>query len=175
MSVSHGGHTMLVLGIDPGTAITGVGIVEVVSGRCRLIDGGVIRTPAHTPMPDRLLTIYTELTQIIDQYRPKVMAVEQLFHFRNATTVIPVSQARGVVLLTAAQQGLPLFEYTPLQVKMAVVGYGNADKRQVQEMVKRVLNLSAIPKPDDAADALAIAICHINSSTYGDKGKGVIG
>ncbi|MGE5379564.1 MAG: crossover junction endodeoxyribonuclease RuvC [Methylocystaceae bacterium] len=166
---------MLVLGIDPGTAITGVGIVEVVSGRCRLIDGGVIRTPAHTPMPDRLLTIYTELTQIIDQYRPKVMAVEQLFHFRNATTVIPVSQARGVVLLTAAQQGLPLFEYTPLQVKMAVVGYGNADKRQVQEMVKRVLNLSAIPKPDDAADALAIAICHINSSTYGDKGKGVIG
>jgi len=166
---------MLVLGIDPGTAITGVGLIEVVGGRCRLIDGGVIRTPAHTPMPERLLTIHTELSQLIDQYHPQVMAVEQLFHFRNATTVIPVSQARGVVLLAAAQRGLPIFEYTPLQVKMAVVGYGKADKRQVQEMVKQVLKLTAIPKPDDAADALAVAICHVNSSTYLEQGKGVTG
>lgn len=166
---------MLVLGIDPGTAITGVGLVETAGSRCRLVDGGVIRTPAHTPMPERLLTIYTELTQIIDQYHPDIMAVEQLFHFRNATTVIPVSQARGVVLLTAAQHGIPLYEYTPLQVKMAVVGYGGADKRQVQEMVKRVLNLTTVPRPDDAADALAVAICHVNSSTYLEPGKGVTG
>lgn len=166
---------MLVLGIDPGTAITGVGLIETANGRCRLVDGGVIRTPAHTPMPERLLTIYQELTQVINQYHPQIMAVEQLFHFRNATTVIPVSQARGVVLLTAAQNGLPLYEYTPLQVKMAVVGYGGADKRQVQEMVKRVLNLTAIPRPDDAADALAVAICHVNSSTYLQSGKGVNG
>ncbi|MGE5450070.1 MAG: crossover junction endodeoxyribonuclease RuvC [Methanomassiliicoccales archaeon] len=166
---------MLVLGIDPGTAITGVGIIEVLNGRYRLIDGGVIRTPAHTPMPARLLTIHTELTQLIEQHHPTVMAVEQLFHFRNATTVIPVSQARGVVLLVAAQHELPLFEYTPLQVKMAVVGYGGADKRQVQEMVKQVLKLNMIPKPDDAADALAVAICHVNSSTYLEQGKGVTG
>lgn len=166
---------MLVLGIDPGTAITGVGIVEAKGTRCRMVDGGVIRTPAHTPMPERLLTIHTELTQLIEQYHPDVVAVEQLFHFRNATTVIPVSQARGVVLLAAAQNQLPIYEYTPLQVKMAVVGYGGADKRQVQEMVKRILNLTLVPKPDDAADALAVAICHVNSSTYLGTGKGVTG
>lgn len=166
---------MLVLGVDPGTAITGVGLVESAHGRCRLVDGGVIRTSSHVPMSERLLTIYQELDSLLTHYRPEVMAVEQLFYFRNNTTLVPVSQARGVVLLLAAQHRLSLVEYTPLQVKQAVVGYGGATKRQVQEMVRRILGLAEIPKPDDAADALAVAICHINSSGFGEQGKGVRG
>ncbi len=148
-----------ILGIDPGTGIVGFGVVDVNRGSTKFVEAGVIRTPAHQEDSERLLTIYHDLKGIISQYKPDVMAVEKLFFIRNITTAMSVSQARGVVLLLGKQKKLQLYEYTPLQIKQAVTGYGKADKKQIQEMVKVILKLPQIPKPDDAADALATAIC----------------
>jgi len=151
---------MRILGIDPGTGILGFGIIQAEKGNIALVDAGVIRTPVHEDDAVRLLTIYEELTDIIADTKPQVMSVEKLFFARNVTTAMTVSQARGVVLLCGQQAGLELFEYTPMQIKQAITGYGKADKKQMQEMVKVLLRLQQIPKPDDAADALAAAITH---------------
>ncbi|HPH96165.1 MAG TPA: crossover junction endodeoxyribonuclease RuvC [Anaerolineaceae bacterium] len=158
---------MTILGIDPGTATTGYGLVrENASGQPEAVAYGVITTPAGLPMPERLVLIYQELKQIILLHRPASSAVEKLFFHRNVTTAIAVGQARGVVLLALAEAGISVFEYTPLEVKQAAVGYGNAEKKQVQMMMKALLNLEDIPRPDDAADALAIAFCHLNSLRF---------
>lgn len=152
---------MRILGIDPGTGILGFGVIDVVKpGKVKLVDGGVIRTPVKQPDSERLKTIYDELHEIIEATKPEIMSVEKLFFAQNVTTAMSVSQARGVVLLCGEQHGLSLFEYTPLQIKQAVTGYGKADKKQVQEMVRVILGLNQVPKPDDCADALAAAICH---------------
>lgn len=150
---------MRILGIDPGTGILGFGVIDVdVRGKATLVDGGVIRTPAHQADSDRLITIYDELHEIISELKPTVMSVEKLFFAQNVTTAMSVSQARGVVLLCGKQHGLELYEYTPLQIKMAITSYGKADKKQVQEMVRVILGLEEVPKPDDAADAIAAAL-----------------
>ncbi|MDB5170284.1 MAG: Crossover junction endodeoxyribonuclease RuvC [Candidatus Saccharibacteria bacterium] len=149
---------MRILGIDPGTGILGFGIIEIIKNQPVLVDGGVIRTPVKEDDAVRLLTIYDELSEIIKQTKPDVMSVEKLFFARNVTTAMTVAQARGVVLLCGKQAGLPIYEYTPMQIKQAVTGYGKADKKQMQEMVRVILKLKEIPKPDDAADALAAAI-----------------
>lgn len=154
---------MLILGIDPGTAIMGYGLIEKKGNHLFPLDYNCWRTPAHTPMSERLLTLYNGIEAYIKEQQPHYVAVEELFFNRNTTTAISVGQARGVILLAAAQSGIPVYEYTPLQVKQAVVGYGRADKKQVQQMVKALLGLQEIPKPDDTADALAIAICHAHS------------
>ncbi len=155
---------MLVLGIDPGTAITGYGLVREDEEGLALVGCGVITTPADQPLPQRLQAIYHGLTAIIGQHQPDQVAVEELFFSRNVRTALSVGQARGVVLLAAAEAGLPLHEYKPLEVKQTVAGYGGADKRQVQEMVRMLLNLEQVPEPDDAADAVAVAVCHIHSA-----------
>lgn len=158
---------MRILGIDPGTGILGFGIIDVnARGKVKLVDGGVIRTPVKQADSLRLETIYDELTEIIKEHKPDVMSVEKLFFAQNVTTAMSVSQARGVVLLCGVQSGLELFEYTPLQIKQAVTGYGKADKKQVQEMVRVILGLESVPKPDDAADALAAAICHSMTARF---------
>lgn len=154
---------MRVLGIDPGTGILGFGIIEASKGKIRLVDAGVIRTPVKEDDAVRLLTIYEELTDIITQTHPTALSVEKLFFARNVTTAITVAQARGVVLLCGRQAGLALAEYTPLQIKMAVTGYGRADKKQVQEMVRITLGLATAPKPDDCADAIAAALTHVQT------------
>lgn len=155
---------MIVLGIDPGTATCGYGVVsEDDAGDARLVRYGVFQTRAGTPMPQRLFTIHRELTTVIQETSPGALAVEELFFKRNVTTAITVGQARGVVLLAAAQAGLPVYEYTPAEVKQTLVGYGGADKRQVQEMLRMMLGLDEIPRPDDAADAIAVAICHLRN------------
>lgn len=154
---------MLVLGIDPGTATTGFGLVEGDRGKSRLVDYGTILTSPNTAMPERLLIINRELTRLLEQHHPDAVAIEQLFFQRNVKTAITVAQSRGVLLMTTAGAGISIAEYTPLQVKQSVVGYGNASKRQVQLMVQALLSLKAPPRPDDAADALAIAICHLHS------------
>lgn len=154
---------MIILGIDPGTATTGYGVIEKKGQKHKIIECGCIQTPAKTPLHDRLDAIYDELLEIIEKHSPDHMAVEELFFATNAKTAIAVGQARGVVLLAGKKKSLSVFEYTPLEVKMALTGYGRADKRQIQEMVKVLLSLPEIPKPDDAADALAIAICHAQS------------
>ena len=151
---------MRILGIDPGTGILGFGIIEAAKGIFALVDGGVIRTPVHEDDAVRLQTIYEELTDIISSTKPAVMSVEKLFFARNVTTAMTVAQARGVVLLCGKQAGLEIYEYTPMQIKQAVTGYGKADKKQMQEMVRVLLGLSEIPRPDDAADALAAALTH---------------
>lgn len=151
---------MRILGIDPGTGILGFGIIEAQKGNIQLVDAGVIRTPVKEDDAVRLLTIYEELSDLIAQNRPAIMSVEKLFFARNVTTAMTVSQARGVVLLCGQQAGLQLFEYTPMQIKQAITGYGKADKKQMQEMVRVLLKLKEVPKPDDAADALAAAITH---------------
>jgi crossover junction endodeoxyribonuclease RuvC len=154
-----------ILGIDPGTGILGFGIIDVDSkNQAVLIDAGVIRTPVKQADSDRLFTIYEELTGIIKELKPDTMAVEKLFFAQNVTTAMSVSQARGVVLLCGKQHGLELFEYTPLQIKQALTGYGRADKKQIQEMVRVILGLKETPKPDDCADAIACAITHAQSS-----------
>ena len=145
-----------ILGIDPGTGICGFGVIQ---GR-QALDFGVITTPAHTPLPDRLLDIYESLQEIIRTHQPAVLAVEKLFFKQNITTGITVAEARGVVILVARQHNLPIFEYAPNEVKKALTGYGLADKKQMQEMVRQHLNLKTAPQPDDAADALAVAITH---------------
>lgn len=147
---------MRILGIDPGTGICGFGVVE----NNRALDYGVISTPPHTPLPDRLLDIYESLHEIVKLNQPDVMAIEKLFFKQNITTGISVAEARGVCLLVARQHQLPIYEYTPNQIKNAICGYGMAHKPQVQEMVRVHLKLETIPKPDDAADALAVAIVH---------------
>ncbi len=151
---------MRILGIDPGTGILGFGVIDIVKGQAVLVDAGVIRTPVHEDDCVRLLTIYEELTEIIQQNKPDAMSVEKLFFARNVTTAMTVAQARGVVLLTGMQAHLSIAEYTPMQIKQAITGYGKADKKQMQEMVRVILQLKEIPKPDDAADALAAAITH---------------
>ena len=151
-------------GIDPGTAIMGYGVVEGKSGALRLVAYGVLNTSNAETMPQRLHFLHRRLVELLELYRPAAVAVEQLFFNRNVRTALAVGQARGVALLAAAQQGLAVYEYTPLQVKDAVVGYGRASKDQVQQMIRVLLNLEGIPKPDDAADALAVAICHVHSA-----------
>jgi crossover junction endodeoxyribonuclease RuvC len=156
---------MLVIGIDPGTATTGYGLVrENQDGSLSAVDFGAILTPADMPMPLRLLELYQKIKEILFLHRPESGAVEKLFFQRNVSTAISVGQGRGVALLALAESGIDVLEYTPLEVKQAVVGYGGADKGQVQAMVKAILNLAEIPTPDDAADALAIAICHLHSA-----------
>ena len=151
---------MRVLGIDPGTAITGYSVIEEDKhGALQLVTLGVITTPAHTPLPSRLQMIYKRLSEIVDNYQPEASAVEQLFFSKNARTAMSVGHARGVTLLALANAGLTIHEYTPMQIKQAVTGYGGARKQQIQEMVRMLLNLPSIPKPDDAADAAAVAIC----------------
>jgi crossover junction endodeoxyribonuclease RuvC len=158
---------MRILGIDPGTGILGFGVVDIDGkGKASLVDAGVIRTPVNQPDSDRLLTIFDELSEIIKELKPEVMSVEKLFFAQNVTTAMSVSQARGVVLLLGKQHDLELHEYTPQEIKMALTGYGRADKKQMQEMVRVILTLKEIPKPDDAADALAAAICHSMTSKY---------
>jgi len=152
-----------VLGIDPGTATTGYGVVQEQDGQLELIAYGVITTPAGQPLPARLQTIYRELRALVRKHRPAAGGVEKLFFSKNVRTAMSVGQALGVTLLALADAGLDLGEYTPLQVKQAVAGYGGADKRQVQEMVRALLDLEEVPRPDDAADALAVAICHLHS------------
>jgi crossover junction endodeoxyribonuclease RuvC len=162
-------YTHIVMGIDPGTATTGYGVVaQTNAGDFVLLACGVIRTPAHTPMHLRLLELFTDLQKLIQEFQPHAMAVEKLFFGRNVTTAISVGQARGAVLLVAAMAHLVVAEYTPAEVKQAIAGYGNAEKRQVQEMVQRLLNLEETPKPDDAADGVAIAICHLHRIHYQD-------
>lgn len=157
---------MRTLGIDPGTATTGFGVVDEVDKKLSLVEYGCIKTPAGLGMPERLKMISAGLKEVIEKHNPENVAVEQLFFCSNAKTAIKVGEARGVILLTAAQAGLKISEYTPLQVKMALTGYGKADKKQVQYMVKNILGCKETPKPDDAADAIAIAVCHINSRRF---------
>lgn len=154
---------MRILGIDPGTGILGFGIIESSKGEVQIVDAGVIRTPVKEDDAVRLQTIYEELTDIITQSKPTEMSVEKLFFSQNVTTAMTVSQARGVVLLCGMQNQMKISEYTPLQIKQALTGYGRADKKQIQEMVKVLLKLKEIPKPDDCADALAAALCHAQS------------
>lgn len=157
-------YSLIILGIDPGYAIVGYGVIEYLNNHFKVIEYGAITTEAHTEFPQRLLHIYTELQEIIKRNKPEAMAIEKLFFNTNAKTAIDVAQARGVILLGAKESGLGIFEYTPLQVKQSVVGYGRAEKKQVQEMTRIMLGLQKIPKPDDTADALAMAICHAHSS-----------
>ncbi len=155
---------MLILGIDPGTAITGYGLVRSDGDNLVLEDYGVITTLSGSPLPARLQRIYRELRALIEERSPMAVAVEEIFFSRNVRTALTVGQARGVALLAAAEAGLAVHEYTPLQVKQAIVGYGRATKDQVQQMIKMLLGLETIPQPDDAADAIAVAICHIHSA-----------
>lgn len=150
---------MRILGIDPGTGLLGFGVID--SGvKPKLVEAGVIRTRVHQPDAERLLIIYDGLREIVANSKPSVVSVEKLFFARNVTTAMSVAQARGVVLLVAQQYNLPIFEYTPMQIKQSITGYGKADKKQMQEMVRLLLNLKEVPKPDDAADALAAALTH---------------
>ena len=156
---------MIILGIDPGLAIVGWGVIEAKNGFFRPIDYGVITTPAKTDVTMRLEKIYDDMNALIERYKPDCMAIEELFFNTNQTTAIAVAEARGVILLSARHHGLEIGEYTPLQVKQAVVGYGKAEKKQVMMMTASLLRLKSIPRPDDAADALAIAMCHGQSSS----------
>ena len=155
---------MIILGIDPGYEIVGYGVISYRNNHFSVIDYGAITTDAKTPFNERLEIIYDELSAIIEKYSPDAMAIEKVFYNSNAKTVIDVSQARGVIMLAAHKKGLPAYEYTPLQVKQSVVGYGRAEKKQVQEMIRRILGLEKVPKPDDTADALAMAVCHGHAS-----------
>ena len=156
---------MRILGIDPGYGITGFGLVDAQRGQFQLLRCGAITTPAGMDFSARLEIIYEDMRQLLEVAKPDVVAIEELFFGQNVTTGIGVAQSRGVILLAIRQAGLPVYQYKPMQVKQAVVGYGNATKHQVQDMTKRLLKLSAMPKPDDAADAIAIALCHARSST----------
>ena len=157
---------MRILGIDPGIAICGTGIVEKTGNRYAPVYYDSILTKAHTPLEDRIEIIYNDVVRLIDTYKPEAIAVEELFFNNNAKTAFAVGQARGVILLAAKQKGVPFYEYTPLQVKQALTGYGRADKNQIHQMVRSFLGLKEVPKPDDTADALAIAICHGNSVRF---------
>lgn len=156
---------MKILGIDPGYGITGFGLIEAQRGQYRLLNCGAITTPPNTDFSWRLEVIYNDMTELLMVSQPEAVAIEELFFGQNVTTGIGVAQSRGVILLAIQQAHVPVFQYKPMQVKQAVVGYGNATKHQVQDMTKRLLGLAAMPKPDDAADAVAIALCHARSST----------
>ena len=156
---------MRIIGIDPGTAITGFGVIEYERGQAVFVDAGVIRTQPETPMPERLVQLYDDLTDLLAEFKPDTAAIELLFFGTNVTTAITVGQARGVALLALQKANIPIAEYNPMQIKLAIAGYGGAKKPQMQEMVKMLLKLNAIPKPDDAADALAIALTHAHSRT----------
>lgn len=160
---------MIILGIDPGYAIVGIGVIEFVGNKFKPLEYNAITTPAGMPAPERLQTIYQGIEYFINKYSPDAAAIEELFFNSNQKTAIMVAQARGVIIVAAKNNGIPLYEYTPLQIKQAVTGYGRADKKQIQSMVKMLLNLNAIPKPDDAADGLAVAICHAHSSHVNEK------
>jgi len=160
---------MIILGVDPGTATTGYGVLDYRKDKFKTLDYGCILTKSGLDLSERLCLIGGELEKIIKKFRPEAMAVEEIFYFKNIKTVISVSQARGVILLTGRKKRLTVFEFTPLQVKQAVVGYGRADKKQVQAMVKAILGLKEIPRPDDAADALAIAICAASNIKFKSK------
>ncbi len=151
---------MRIIGIDPGTGILGFGVVDYTKGKFTMVTGGVVRTPPHTPDDERLEEIYDGLTEIIAETKPEIMSVEKLFFARNVTTAMSVSQARGVAILAGRKARLPIAEYTPMQIKQTLTGYGKADKKQMQEMVRIQLGLKEVPKPDDAADALAAAITY---------------
>ncbi|MDR1928251.1 MAG: crossover junction endodeoxyribonuclease RuvC [Oscillospiraceae bacterium] len=155
---------MIILGIDPGYAIVGAGVLEYRNNQFRLLEAKAVTTTPDMAFPQRLLAIHQGISELIAQFRPQAMAIERLFFNTNATTAMDVSHARGVILLSAAQQNVPSYEYTPLQVKQSVVGYGRAEKQQVQEMIRLLLHLNACPKPDDVADALAIAVCHAHGA-----------
>ncbi len=156
---------MRILGIDPGYGITGFGLIEAQRGQYQLLNCGAITTPPNTDFSWRLEMIYHDMTELLRLSQPEAVAIEELFFGQNVTTGINVAQSRGVLLLAIRQAGLPVFEYKPMQVKQALVGYGSATKRQMQDMTKRLLHLQTTPKPDDAADAIAIALCHARSST----------
>ena len=160
---------MRILGIDPGYGITGYSIIDYIGNKFKLIASGAIKTAAKTSFPLRLSEIFTDLNLIIDEYTPDAISVEELFFNNNVKTAINVAQARGVILVVGCQRGIPTYEYTPLQVKQAVVGYGRADKIQVQKMVKTILNVETLPKLDDITDSMAIAICHAHSAKFADK------
>lgn len=158
---------MLVLGIDPGTATTGYGLVrEHEDGTLQAVAYGVIRTPPRTPMADRLRQLYDEVTALIAEHHPDAAAIETLYFGKNVTTAITVAQGRGVILLALAEANLPIREYKPAEIKQAIAGYGNADKNQVQEMIRQLLDLDEIPRPDDAADGLGVAITDLNASRF---------
>lgn len=160
---------MRILGIDPGYGITGYSVVDYIGNKFKLINSGAIKTDSKMSFPLRLSEIYTDLNNIIDEYKPDAISVEELFFNNNAKTAINVAQARGVILVVGCQKGIPTYEYTPLQVKQAVVGYGRADKIQVQKMVKAILNVDKLPKLDDTTDSMAIAICHAHSAKFSQK------
>jgi crossover junction endodeoxyribonuclease RuvC len=160
---------MRIIGIDPGTGILGFGVIDHNGTSATMVDAGVIRTRPHQPEQERLLEIFNGLEEIIANTQPHVMSVEKLFFARNVTTAMSVSQARGVVLLTAQRKDIPIFEYTPMQIKQALTGYGKADKKQIQEMVKIHLKLAQVPKPDDCADALAAALTHGAQAAFAQK------
>lgn len=163
---------MIILGLDPGYAIVGYGVIEYKANKFTVIDYGAITTSKEDELNDRLLKIYNELCMIMDKYHPNALSIEQLFFNTNATTAIGVAEARGICILAAKQRGMDVAEYTPLQVKQAVTGYGKAIKQQVQEMTRMLLNLRTVPKPDDTADALAVGICHAHSAgSLADKLK----
>ena len=156
---------MRILGIDPGYGITGFGVIDAQRGQCSLLRCGAITTPPNTDFNWRLTVIYNDMVRLLDMTKPEAVAIEELFFGQNVTTGINVAQARGVILLAVAQAGIPVYQYKPMQVKQAVVGYGNATKHQVMDMTRRILRLEEVPKPDDAADAVAIALCHARSAT----------
>lgn len=156
---------MRILGIDPGIATVGFGVVDSQKSKLKYVTCGIISTPAHTPLSARLDQIYTDLEELFDAFRPDEISIEELFFDKNITTGIAVAHGRGVTLLAAYRRHIPVYEYTPMQVKQSVVGYGLAEKRQVIDMVRRILNMPAPPRPDDAADAVALAICHARSAT----------
>ncbi|MDE6189433.1 MAG: crossover junction endodeoxyribonuclease RuvC [Clostridia bacterium] len=158
---------MIILGIDPGLAIVGYGVIETNKGASRAIDCGVINTPKDDSVPVRLTKIYDGMLSLIEKYKPDCIAIEELFFNTNITTGINVAQARGVILLACNQSNLKMYEYTPLQIKQALTGYGKAEKKQIQFMVTRLLNLKAVPKPDDAADGLAVALTHAQTARLG--------
>lgn len=160
---------MIILGIDPGIAMVGYSVVQCKGNNFRALEYGLIRTDAGILLPDRLKMVYDQITDIIEEYDPDDLAIEELFFNKNVKTAIMVAQARGVEVLAAVNKGIPVYEYTPLQIKQAVTGYGRADKNQVQEMVKMLLNLEEKPKPDDVADALAVALCHGSSLKFKDQ------
>ncbi len=157
---------MRILGIDPGIAIVGYGVVDKISNTYKPVAYDAILTKAHTPLEERIQIIYNKMIELLDEYKPDVISVEELFFNNNAKTAFSVGQARGVILLAAVQKNVPIYEYTPLQVKQALTGYGRADKNQIQQMTKSMLGLKSVPKPDDVADALAIAVCHGNSMRF---------
>lgn len=157
---------MIIIGIDPGYAITGFGVIEYEGNRFKLIESGSIQTKAGIPLPTRIAKIYDDMNELIEKYKPDAIAIEELFFNRNTTTAIGVAQGRGAVLIAAAKTSTPIYEYTPLQVKQGVTGYGRADKKQVQMMVKTVLGLEQVPKLDDTTDAIAIGICHAHSHRF---------